>query len=76
MSSAGINRIIPHVPFVIKFGIPDNLHCYDFTSHDLVCLAISSIVGVWYLLKKVRFKHLICLILYPVGVNSLTISGQ
>lgn len=27
---------------------------YEFDTKDLVCLALSSIVGVWYLLRKVR----------------------
>lgn len=27
---------------------------YEFDTKDLVCLALSSVVGVWYLLRKVR----------------------
>lgn len=27
---------------------------YEFDAKDLVCLGLSSIVGVWYLLRKVR----------------------
>uniref|UniRef100_A0A4W3GU68 Histocompatibility (minor) 13 n=1 Tax=Callorhinchus milii TaxID=7868 RepID=A0A4W3GU68_CALMI len=30
---------------------------YEFDTKDLVCLAFSSVVGVWYLLKKVRTTH-------------------
>lgn len=27
---------------------------YEFDTKDLVCLGLSSIVGIWYLLRKVR----------------------
>lgn len=27
---------------------------YSFTSHDIICLAICSLLGLWYLLKKVN----------------------
>lgn len=26
---------------------------YKFNSHDLVCLAFSTVVGLWYIFKKV-----------------------
>lgn len=31
---------------------------YEFDAKDLVCLGLSSIVGVWYLLRKVRSQGL------------------
>lgn len=31
---------------------------YEFDTKDLVCLALSSVVGVWYLLRKVREAQL------------------
>lgn len=31
---------------------------YEFDTKDLVCLALSSIVGVWYLLRKVSSQGL------------------
>lgn len=45
---------IPFVPFHIKFtkGINEDLIDYKFTSYDIVCLVISTVVGVWYLFKK------------------------
>lgn len=45
---------IPYVPFHIKFtkGTNEDLIDYRFTSYDIVCLVISTIVGVWYLFKK------------------------
>lgn len=45
---------IPFVPFHIKFtkGTNEDLIDYKFTSYDIVCLAISTVIGVWYLFKK------------------------
>lgn len=45
---------IPFVPFHIKFtkGVNEDLIDYKFTSYDIVCLVISSVIGVWYLFKK------------------------
>lgn len=31
---------------------------YEFDTKDLVCLGLSSIVGVWYLLRKVSSQGL------------------
>lgn len=31
---------------------------YEFDTKDLVCLGLSSIVGVWYLLRKVSSQSL------------------
>lgn len=31
---------------------------YEFDTKDLVCLGLSSIVGVWYLLRKVSSRDL------------------
>ncbi|CAO1373401.1 unnamed protein product [Diamesa hyperborea] len=45
---------IPFVPFHIKFtkGNNEDLIDYKFTSYDIVCLILSSIIGVWYLFTK------------------------
>lgn len=48
---------IPNVPFHIGFtkgkgNQKQALIDYDFSSHDVVCLIIAIIIGVWYLLKK------------------------
>lgn len=45
---------IPYVPFHLKFtkGSNEDLIDYKFTSYDIVCLVISTVVGVWYLFKK------------------------
>lgn len=45
---------IPYVPFHIKFtkGVNEDLIDYKFTSYDIVCLVISTVIGVWYLFKK------------------------
>jgi minor histocompatibility antigen H13 len=45
---------IPYVPFHLKFtkGSNEDLIDYKFTSYDIVCLLISSVIGVWYLFKK------------------------
>lgn len=48
---------IPNVPFHIGFtkgkGNKKNaIIDYDFSSHDIVCLIIATVIGVWYLLTK------------------------
>lgn len=48
---------IPNVPFHIGFtkgkgNQKSALIDYDFSSHDVVCLIIATIIGVWYLLQK------------------------
>lgn len=32
---------------------------YSFTSYDIICLALCSLLGLWYLLKKVHFPYFI-----------------
>ncbi|XP_053103670.1 minor histocompatibility antigen H13 isoform X3 [Hemicordylus capensis] len=36
----------------LPFLTPSEIVNYEFDTKDLVCLAMSSVVGVWYLLKK------------------------
>ncbi|XP_017011553.2 minor histocompatibility antigen H13 [Drosophila takahashii] len=48
---------VPKVPFHILFTKGEGKHKedivnYKFSTHDIVCLVISSVIGVWYLLKK------------------------
>lgn len=48
---------IPNTPFHIGFTKgkgkdKEDVIDYDFSSHDVVCLIIATIIGVWYLLKK------------------------
>lgn len=48
---------IPKIPFHIHFTKGEGKHKediinYKFSTHDIVCLIISSCIGVWYLLKK------------------------
>lgn len=48
---------VPIIPFHLKFtqGEGENLESvvdYEFNTHDLVCLLLCSMVGVWYILKK------------------------
>ncbi len=33
---------------------PTEIVNYEFDTKDLICLGISSVVGVWYILKKVE----------------------
>jgi len=52
-----IPSAVPMIPFHLKFtqGEGEDLEVimdYNFNTHDLVCLAMSSGVGVWYILKK------------------------
>lgn len=37
--------------------LPPEIVNYEFDTKNLVCLVISSLVGVWYLLKKVSLTH-------------------
>lgn len=48
---------VPKVPFHIHFTKGEGKHKediinYKFSTHDIICLVISSKIGVWYLLKK------------------------
>merc|ERR1719397_2501671 len=52
-----IPSAVPVIPFHLKFtqGEGDSkeaLMDYQFNTHDLVCLGLCSIVGVWYIMKK------------------------
>ncbi len=29
---------------------------YQFTSHDVICLSLAALVGLWYLLQKVSTR--------------------
>lgn len=55
---------IPNIPFHLRFTkgkapqpVEDLLN-YEFSSHDLVCMAFCTGIGVWYLLKKVRKNYM------------------
>ena len=37
---------------ILTVTLPEIVN-YEFDTKDLICLAISSVVGVWYILKKV-----------------------
>ncbi|EDW13090.1 minor histocompatibility antigen H13 [Drosophila mojavensis] len=48
---------VPKIPFHIHFTKGEGKHKediinYKFSTHDIICLMISSAIGVWYLLKK------------------------
>lgn len=48
---------IPNIPFHIGFtkgkgNQKQDLIDYDFTTYDIICLIVSLIIGIWYLLKK------------------------
>merc|ERR550519_2669691 len=52
-----IPAALPKIPFHLKFtqGEGESLEAvidYEFNTHDLVCLALSSCVGVWYIMEK------------------------
>lgn len=49
----------------------DYLINYGFSSYDLVCLVVCSILGVWYLLKKV--SHIVNLTVCPCVCPSILI---
>lgn len=44
--------------------LPAEIVNYEFDTKNLVCLVISTLVGVWYLLKKVSLTHKVSL---PAG---------
>ena len=41
-------------PYFRGSGVVENeeIFKYEFTTHDLITLVLSTLVGVWYLLKK------------------------
>jgi minor histocompatibility antigen H13 len=48
---------VPVIPFHLKFTqgegeTKESVIDYQFNTHDLVCLGLCSVVGVWYILKK------------------------
>lgn len=48
---------VPKIPFHIHFTKgegknKEDLINYKFSTHDIVCLVLSTAIGVWYLLKK------------------------
>ena len=48
---------VPVIPFHLKFTqgegeAKEAVIDYKFNTHDLVCLCLCSVVGVWYILKK------------------------
>lgn len=52
-----IPTAIPKIPFHIHFtqgegNKKEDIINYKFSTHDIVCLLISTIIGVWYLIKK------------------------
>lgn len=49
---------IENVTYRLKFtkgsGKTKNVHIdYSFSSHDIICLILCALLGLWYLLKKV-----------------------
>jgi len=50
---AGIPNIDYHILFTQnQNGAKEALIDYKFSSHDLVCLAFSTVIGIWYIFKK------------------------
>merc|ERR1712066_515972 len=48
---------VPVIPFHLQFTqgegeAKESVVDYQFNTHDLVCLGLCSVVGVWYILKK------------------------
>jgi minor histocompatibility antigen H13 len=48
---------VPVIPFHLQFTqgegeARESVVDYQFNTHDLVCLGLCSVVGVWYILKK------------------------
>ncbi|XP_014253588.1 minor histocompatibility antigen H13 [Cimex lectularius] len=48
---------VPNIPFHMKFTRGKGNHTkvlinYEFTTYDIVCLVICSLVGAWYIVKK------------------------
>lgn len=55
--SSLIPTAIPKIPFHILFtqgegNKKEDIINYKFSSHDIVCLIISTLIGIWYLMKK------------------------
>jgi len=60
MVPAGIPNIQYHLIFNQKSGEEKStLIDYLFTSHDIVCIVLCTLVGVWYILKKVLLQLLL-----------------
>lgn len=51
---------LPHwiKTFLTSVSVSAEIVNYEFDTKNLVCLVISSVVGVWYLLKKVKSDRL------------------
>merc|ERR1712113_348786 len=52
-----IPSAVPIIPFHLQFTqgegeAKESVVDYQFNTHDLVCLGLCSVVGVWYILKK------------------------
>jgi len=52
-----IPSAVPVIPFHLKFTQGDGdtketVFDYNFNTHDLVCLGLCTVVGVWYIMKK------------------------
>lgn len=52
-----IPSAVPVIPFHLQFtqgegDARESVVDYQFNTHDLVCLGLCSVVGVWYILKK------------------------
>lgn len=59
---AGIPNVHYHIHFSQKQKEGEEatvLIDYKFSTYDIICLAFCSVIGVWYILKKVHF--LMCL---------------
>lgn len=57
VSRTFLSSVLPLEHFCFQFTRGHGVECeemvkYDFTSHDLVILALSTVVGVWYIMKK------------------------
>jgi len=59
MISKLIPTSIPNVQYHIRFTQkeksdeePSDLVDYQFTSHDIVCVAVCTVIGLWYLFQK------------------------
>ncbi|KAF4524088.1 hypothetical protein B566_EDAN007671 [Ephemera danica] len=56
--SSLVPAAIPNISYRLRLdklvgeGNEEDLLNYTFSTHDLVCLAVCSLVGVWYLLQK------------------------
>lgn len=52
-----IPSVVPIIPFHLKFTqgegeTKETVFDYNFNTHDLVCLGLCTVVGVWYIMKK------------------------